>query len=146
MTADTKHAMVHSYSIFPFIRILFNKYNAHTVRRLHNTLKWFTWLAISDPVCSQVLTLSLSSQEKQPLCSSTIIGFDEDIIHQVYLAVDLDWGSKPMVAGAKVCGVPDGMRSTVIHLPSHLSISHGFGFAKKSRCSPVTIPFRNRFP
>ncbi|KAH0872992.1 hypothetical protein HID58_070354 [Brassica napus] len=30
-----------------------------------------------------------------------------------------------MVAGAKVCGVPDGMRSTVIHLPSHLSISHG---------------------
>ncbi|KAH0888648.1 hypothetical protein HID58_051077 [Brassica napus] len=54
MTADTKHAM------------------------------WFTWLAISDPVCSQVLTLSLSSQEKQPLCSSTIIGFDEDIIHQCF--------------------------------------------------------------
>nr|VDD08751.1 unnamed protein product [Brassica oleracea] len=26
-----------------------------------------------------------------------------------------------MVAGARVCGVPDGIRSTVIHLPSHLS-------------------------
>ncbi|KAF3518963.1 hypothetical protein DY000_02060309 [Brassica cretica] len=28
-----------------------------------------------------------------------------------------------MVAGAKVCGAPDGMRSTVIHLPSHLSVA-----------------------
>ncbi|KAF2555783.1 hypothetical protein F2Q68_00016517 [Brassica cretica] len=33
-----------------------------------------------------------------------------------------------MVAGARVCGVPDDIRSTVIHLPSHLSVvSHGFG-------------------
>ncbi|CDY54597.1 BnaCnng27450D [Brassica napus] len=28
-----------------------------------------------------------------------------------------------MVAGARVCGVPDGIRSTVIHLPSHLSVA-----------------------
>uniref|UniRef100_A0A0D3BV54 Uncharacterized protein n=1 Tax=Brassica oleracea var. oleracea TaxID=109376 RepID=A0A0D3BV54_BRAOL len=28
-----------------------------------------------------------------------------------------------MVAGARVCGVPDDIRSTVIHLPSHLSVA-----------------------